>query len=315
MEVITRLHTALVPRKKTVVALGTFDGVHKGHQKIIKAVVGKAKKLRTRSLVMSFHPHPLNVVAPLKAPMLLTTTAKKISIIESLGVDICFLVLFNKSFAAMTPQEFIREVLVKILNVREVVVGENYRFGVKKIGDVALLKRMGELYGFKVTALKQVKVDGEVVSSTRIRKAVKDGDLKLAKRCLGRYYSIIGKVVSGARRGREIGFPTANIRAYHEVIPEKGVYIGFLRNRNKIYRAVLNIGTRPTFDEKDVIMESHILDFKGDIYNQQVEFVPIIKIREEKAFKERDELIVQIKSDERLTRSLLKKPLTKGVYF
>lgn len=312
---IKRLEEITKPFKKTVLTIGNFDGVHRGHQKIIREVVRSAKRLRGRSVVMTFDPHPVRFFHPEREFHLLTLCDEKAKIMKTLGVDVLLCVRFNRDFANLEPEEFIKEILVERLRIAELIIGSDYRFGKNKKGDIELLKKEGRRYGFRVRVINPVKVKGEIVSSSRIRRLIERGEMKKAMEFLGRPYSIEGIVVKGTGRGSSIlGFPTANILSGAECIPKEGVYavkvwIGgqSLKDspRNKLHNGVMNIGTNPTFGNKESTLEVHILDFSKDILNQPIKVYFIERLRNEKRFSGPEALSRAIRADIEKARKVL----------
>lgn len=282
----------------SVVAIGVFDGVHRGHQKILKKAVEAASGSGLKSLVITFHPHPRQVLNPESKIPLLTSEEHKCNLIKKIGVDFLLDIKFTKRLAGICAEDFIKEILLRRLNIKALVVGENFLFGHKGRGDFKSLKTMSRKYGFKLFGVKPLKVRGIQVSSTKIRKAIERGDLRLASSMLGRPVSVLGTVVKGRRVGRKLGFPTANINPHHEAIPPSGVYAVDAAVLGKIYRAILNIGTRPTFNlKKEPVIELCILKFNRDIYGEDVEIIFKRKLRNERKFKSTEALKEQIKKD------------------
>ncbi|MGA1861940.1 bifunctional riboflavin kinase/FAD synthetase [Deferribacter thermophilus] len=280
----------------TVITIGNFDGVHIGHQTIIKKVLTLAKEFNLKSGVVTFSPHPIKFFN--KNIKLIMTERKKIEIFEKMGVDYYFNLAFNESIANMDPEIFIREFLVKSLKANFIVVGYDYRFGRKRKGDYELLKMLETKYGFTAFKIPPVKVDDIIVSSSNIRKLLQKGDIELANKMLGRAFSIEGKVVKGDGYGRLLGYPTANLAVENELIPANGIYATKCILNGKIYNSVTNIGIRPTLVNKNEIrVETHIFDFKKDIYNEFIELEFYNYLREEKKFDNINDLIEQIKKD------------------
>lgn len=293
--------------KGCVVAVGFFDGVHIGHRKVIEKSKELARKLSAKILALTFEPHPLKVFPlPSSQLRLLTPLARKLKLLEDLGVDGCLVVKFTKSFARTTPLGFVREILSEGLAARKVCVGPNFTFGRNKSGDVGTLKKIGSRFDVKVVVIKPAKANKQVVSSSLVRSFIARGELEKANRCLGRRFSIFGKVVKGEKRGRLIGYPTANIKPCHEVIPPGGVYSVRIRwGHRGIYSGILNIGKRPTFGggfEEEPVVEVHIFDFDCQLYGEELEIFFGRKIREETKFAGKEDLTRQIKKDERLAR-------------
>lgn len=286
--------------------LGIYDGIHLGHQKIIRRVTERAKHIGGSSCVVTFDPHPREVLMPDTAPDLLTSTNKKKELIESLGIDALCLIRFTPEFAGIEARSFVKDFLVDALGMKVMVEGYDCRFGKGRAGDVNLLREMGEENGYEVEQLDGLEVDGRVVSSTLIRQFVLDGDLDRAAQGLGRRYSITGDVVEGSRLGREIGFPTANIEPHHEAIPPNGIYAVQVDVEGARKYGTLNIGYRPTVtEEKRRTVEVHIMDFYQDIYNEEIEITFVEKLREEEKFPSLEALTDQIKKDVQRARKVL----------
>lgn len=292
--------------KPPIVTIGNFDGVHIGHQKVLKAVKDRAKKLRLLSVVYTFEPHPLKVVAPHKSPPLLTILEEKIGLIKASGIDYLILARFTKEFASQHPKKFVEDVLVKQLKAKEVWVGHDYAFGKGRAGTIEHLKGLGKKFGFKVSVIPACKKRGIIISSSKIREYVKDGKIKEAASLLGRYYSVCGKVVKGRNIGKHLGFPTANIEIHHELIPKDGIYAVRVLLGNAIYKGAANIGFAPTFHIKKRAVEAHIIGFKGNIYGRKLKIEFIQRLRGEKTFKDIKELATQIQRDIEKIKKILK---------
>ncbi len=274
----------------TIVTIGIFDGVHKGHQKILKKVLKEAKASRLKSVVVTFDPHPVKVLSLCAQIPLLMSLDHRIRLIKKMGVDYCLVKKFTKEFSKLSPEEFIKDILVDKLNLKALVTGENFLFGFKEKGCSKLLKKLSKIYDFKFYSIPPLKIGGEYISSTRIRKLIEKGRLGLAKKLLGRPVTILGTVVKGKSLGRELGFPTANIDPHHESIPPAGVYSVDAALGKKIYRGVLNISLHK-------IIEVHILNFNKNIYGRDIEVIFKQKIRNEKKFKTLESLRRQISLD------------------
>jgi riboflavin kinase/FMN adenylyltransferase len=286
--------------------LGIFDGVHLGHQKIIRRVIERAGQIGGESCVVTFDPHPREVLVPETAPDLLTATQKKARLIEALGVDALCLIRFTQEFAEIEAREFVKDFLIDALRMKVIIEGYDWRFGKGRKGDVRLLQKMSEEDGFEVEQMSGVELDGQVVSSTRIRELVLRGDLEAAARCLGRKYSITGDIVEGSRLGREMGFPTANIEPHHEAVPPNGIYAVWADVAGTRKPGTLNIGYRPTVSkEMKRTVEVHLMDFYRDIYNEEIEITFIEKLRDEQKFPSIDALSAQIKKDVEKARDIL----------
>ncbi|MCL4873396.1 bifunctional riboflavin kinase/FAD synthetase [bacterium] len=294
-------------RKKAanpVVTLGNFDGLHLGHQEILRKVRERAKKLGCPSVVYTFEPHPLKVIAPEKSPPLILDPAKKAELVESFGIDYMVVARFTKEFAAKHPREFVEEELLP-LGVREVWVGHDFSFGTGRAGTVEYLQALGRELGFSVRVVPAYRKGGEVVSSSRIRRLVAEGSVGKAGMLLGRPFSIRGRVVRGMDLGKKIGFPTANLEAKSELLPADGVYAAFVIIEGTRQKAVVNVGIAPTFGGKKRCIEAHILGFRGDIYGKDIGVEFVRRLRGEKAFASREALARRISMDaERAERIL-----------
>jgi riboflavin kinase/FMN adenylyltransferase len=289
----------------SILTLGNFDGVHLGHQRILKRVAKRAEQLGLPSVVYTFEPHPLKVVAPHKSPPLITNKEEKAVSIASFGIDHLVLARFTKEFAAKHPLEFMEDILVGKLNVREVWVGHDYTFGKGKTGTVEYLKSHGKELGFKVNVVPAYRKKGIIVSSSGVRRFIAGGKVEEAAGMLGRPYSISGRVIKGSARGKNLGFPTANIKTEKELIPKNGVYAVFVSLEGGEYKGVVNIGFAPTFSGNKWGIEVHIFDFKRGIYGKEITIKFIKNLREEKTFKNQNSLANQIKKDvKRATRCL-----------
>jgi len=274
----------------TSVTIGIFDGVHKGHQVILKKLLQEAGKKHLKSVVITFDPHPVKVLNPgAKIPLLMSLN-HRIKLIKRMGVDYCFVERFTKKFSKLRPENFVKDILADKLNLKAFVAGGNFLFGFKEKGDAGLLKKLSRIYNFKLYSIPPLKVGGSFVSSTRIRKAIEKGDLKLASELLGRPVTILGTVVKGKRLGRKIGFPTANIDPHHESIPPSGVYGVDVALDGKTYEGILNISAHK-------IIEAHIFNFNKNIYGRDIEVIFKRKIRNEKKFKSLEALKRQISID------------------
>jgi len=280
-----------------VVTLGNFDGIHLGHQKILSSVIKRAKALGAPSLVYTFDPHPLKVVAPEACPPLILGLGDKMALIEAAGIDFLVLARFTEELAATAPEEFVREVIVGRLGAAEVLVGENFSFGKGRSADVLRLKELGGEMGFIVRAVDSCKIDGQMVSSSRIRGLIKTGKAREAAALLGRPFSMRGRVVRGDSVGRELGFPTANIEPHCELIPLDGVYAVIVNLNGNQYRGMVNIGVRPTFGGTSRQIEVHILGFTGDLYGEEISVKFLKRLRGEKTFVNKEALIDQLKQD------------------
>ena len=286
--------------------LGIFDGIHLGHQKIIRRVMEKAAQIGGTSCVVTFDPHPREILTPDAAPDLLTSTDKKIQLIERLGVDALCLIRFSREFANIEATDFVKDFLIDRLHMKVIIEGYDWRFGKDRKGDVNLLRKMSAENGFEVEQLNGVEMDGQIISSTLIRELILNGDLKRTDRYLGRSYSVTGVIVGGNRLGREMGFPTANIEPHHEAIPPNGIYAVWVDMDGDRKPGTLNIGYKPTVtEERRRTIEVHIMDFYRDIYNEEIEITFVEKLRDEKKFPSIEALSAQIKKDVEKARSIL----------
>jgi riboflavin kinase/FMN adenylyltransferase len=285
--------------RKVCVAIGVFDGVHLGHQQVIRQTLSDAEQQEAFAVVVTFDRHPNVVVAPERVPSLIYSLPQKLRAIAALGVDTTCLIHFNEEFSRQTGEEFIRALVREFGLLHSICVGGNFTFGHKRSGNVALLKKLGASLGFIVHGLAAVALDGEVVSSTRIREAIRSGQFDAASQMLGRGYSLAGLVVVGDQLGRKLGFPTANLDVTALVLPPSGVYAVHVLFHGKPYRAVLNIGVRPTLKHSapGVRVEAHLLDFKGDLYGEELEISFVTRLREERKFAAVNALKEQIASD------------------
>jgi riboflavin kinase/FMN adenylyltransferase len=298
---LIRTARELQPTKKVCLAIGFFDGVHLGHQQIIRQTISDARQHEAIALVITFDQHPNTVVAPDRLPPLIYSLPQKLRAIGSLGVDTLLLIHFDKPFSEQTGEAFIRELARDLGALQSISVGANFVFGHKRGGDVELLKKLGAEMKFAVHGLAAVALDGKAVSSTRIRELIQADELDAASQMLGRSYSLAGLVVRGDGLGKQLGFPTANLDVKALALPPKGVYAVHAEAAGKTWRAVLNIGTRPTLQNPipQMQVEAHLLDFQGDLYGQELEITFLDKLREEKKFASLAELREQIGRDVR----------------
>jgi riboflavin kinase/FMN adenylyltransferase len=285
--------------RKVCLAIGFFDGVHLGHQQIIRQTITDARQHDAIALVLTFDRHPNSVVAPGHAPPLIYSLPQKLRAIESLGADTLLLIHFDEKFSRQTGEEFIRRLARDLGKIQSLCVGMDFVFGHKRSGDVALLKKLGDKTGFTVHGLAAVSLDGRIVSSTRIRGAVRAGELDAASQMLGRPYAISGRVVEGDGVGRQLGFPTANLDVTGLILPPNGVYAGLTKVRKKSCRVALNIGFRPTMAPaaRQLRVEAHLLDFGGNLYGEELTVEIGGKLRDEKKFVSSAELRRQINRD------------------
>ena len=289
--------------------IGNFDGVHLGHQKLIARVRDRARILKISSVVITFDPHPLRVLVDKKTPPFITLTEQKLELISKLEVDYVLCIKFTKDLAALKPEEFVQKYLVNGLKLKELIIGYDYAFGKGRRGNFELLNKLGEKFGFAVEQLSPVMVDGAIVSSTRIRDMVQAGMVWEARKLLGRFYRVQGKVITGQKRGGPLlGFPTANICLKDELFPKTGVYAVWVEVLGQVYPGVANIGYNPTFGNDYLSVEAHILNFKQNIYGQDIRVHFVQRLRSEKKFSGLDELKKQIQADIELGQKILNSP-------
>ncbi|MDP6795196.1 MAG: bifunctional riboflavin kinase/FAD synthetase [Verrucomicrobiota bacterium] len=292
--------------RKVCLAIGMFDGVHLGHQQVLRQAIEDCHHQEMLSVAVTFDRHPATVIAPNYAPALLQTRAQRLRTIESLGLDAALVIQFDEAFHRKPGEAFIRELATGFSAIHSICVGANFAFGHRRDGNVELLRALGQALGFHVHSLQAVALDGQAVSSTRIRTAVRDGQLDAAGQMLGRTFAIEGDVVRGDGRGRELGFPTANLDTRGLVLPPTGVYTAHARIGQTTHRAVLNIGFRPTVAEPDATpqVEAHLIDFDNDLYSQRIELELVDRLRNEQRFGSVDELALQITRDIENARTL-----------
>ena len=285
--------------RKVCLAIGVFDGVHLGHQQIIRQTIVDARQHDAVALVLTFDRHPSAIVAPDRVPPLIYSPAQKLRAIASLGTDALLIIHFDQAFSQLTGEEFIRHLSRDLGKIQSICVGADFVFGQKRSGNVALLNRLGGEQGFTVHGLAAVALDNETVSSTRIREAIRAGNLDSASQMLGRPYAISGCVVKGDRLGSQFGFPTANLDASGLVLPPKGVYSGCAQLAGQLYHVALNIGLRPTIASAtpQLRVEAQLLDFDGDLYGTELEVEFDKKLRDERKFASPAELREQIARD------------------
>ncbi len=290
-----------------VLCIGVFDGVHLGHQSVIRRAREDAAELGGTAVVLTFDPHPARVLRPEKAPRLLTSTAHKARLLAGVGVEALLVLRFDAAFAAQEPTDFVEALAGAARPLRQISVGERWTFGRGRSGNVELLRELGGRLGFRVAGMEPVEIDGETVSSTRIRRAVEAGDFETARRCLGRDYTILGTVEAGRRLGRTIGFPTANLRAHNEQFPPDGVYAVRCEIGGVAREGVANIGVRPTVAAggAERTLEVHLFDFEGDLYGRDVEVTFVRFLRGERKFPDVGGLRTQIEADCRAAREIL----------
>jgi riboflavin kinase/FMN adenylyltransferase len=293
--------------RPNAVTIGNFDGVHLGHQAMLARLKARAIAVGALPTVLTFEPHPREIFTPQAAPTRLTSLREKLEILKGLGVGHVHICRFTREFAALTAEDFVRRILVEGLKARHVLVGDDFRFGARRAGDIQLLQGLGGEYGFEAEPLHTVEAAGQRASSTAVREALAAGDMALAAQLLGRPYSISGRVVGGDRLGREIGYPTANIQLKHNRPPLTGIFAVRVQGlRQPDWPGVASLGTRPTVHANGKpTLEVHLFDFDASIYRQHLRVEFLHKLRDEAKFPSLAELIAQIDRDAREARALL----------
>jgi riboflavin kinase / FMN adenylyltransferase len=304
MEIIRDLGS-FGPYPFPVVALGNFDGVHVGHQAILKTAIKHAQEVAGSALALTFDPLPSKVLNPARAPKLILTPEDKHELLRNFGVDAVIVLGFSRELSMLSPREFVRDYLLRRIGARAVVVGHNVSFGHLRAGNAEVMEQLGRELGFESMVVGPVECDGIVVSSTRVREVIEAGDLKLAAILLGRPHFLRGPVVHGRERGRTIGFPTANIQSRTECLPPDGVYATRIVLEDGSYQSITNIGMRPTFGEPERTIEAHIFDFDRDIYDLEIKLELVERIRPERKFESAQALAAQIASDLKRAREIL----------
>ncbi len=306
MQIFKNTEDIEIPFSNACVTIGNFDGVHFGHQQLFRTVVQKARAIKGTSVAITFDPHPLQVLLP-GGIKLISTCEQKIELIEMAGIDVLLIIPFTKEFAKTTADDFVAELLVRRLGVKELVVGYDYAFGKGRSGNIEFLQRQGKHFGFPVTVVDAYYIDNQLVSSTRIRELVRGGDMTAARELLGRNYQIRGTVQVGKQRGgKVIGFPTANLKFNEEdLVPKHGVYVTQVICRGRGYGGILNIGYNPTFGEEQLVAETHIFDFNEDIYGQPIKVNLLKFMRSERKFSGAGELSEQIGKDVLVAKTIL----------
>lgn len=306
MELIRGIHNILPAHRGCVLTIGNFDGVHRGHAKVIASLVERAKHFGLPATLMTFEPQPQELFRGDDAPARLSLLRDKIVLLDELGIDRLLCVNFNAKFAAMDPEHFIEDLLVRKLGVRYLVVGDDFCFGKSRAGNFEMLKKAGERFGFAVVNTHSFMVGDLRVSSTAVREQLAKGNLEQARRLLGHPFTLCGRVAHGQKIGRTIGFPTANIALKRKVVPVRGVFaVKLWWFGSDIYEGVANVGFRPTVNGQVCQLEVHLFDFEGDLYGKRVEVELVAKIRDEQPFESLDALKKQIWNDADRARALL----------
>lgn len=306
MIIYKKIEDITEPFSHACVTIGNFDGVHLGHQQLFAKVASKANKQKGTSVAITFEPHPLQVLRP-GGIKLISNCEQKIELVEMAGIDVLVIVPFTKEFATTTAEYFVDKILLERIGMKELVVGYDYAFGKGRVGNIPFLQKQGKEKGFSVTVVDAYYTEGTLVSSTRIRQLLAEGDMVEARRLLGRSYQIRGEVQLGKQRGgKEIGFPTANLKfADEDLVPRHGVYVSQVICDGKCYGGIINIGCNPTFGEQALVAETHIFDFNQDIYGKPIKVNLLEFLRSERKFKGIKELASQISKDVVRARQIL----------
>jgi riboflavin kinase/FMN adenylyltransferase len=292
----------------TVITVGTFDGVHRGHRDVVQRLVSRSRTLKIPSVLVTFDPHPLEVVNPAAAPLLLTTHDEKLEVLAETGIDYMAVVPFTAELAAYSAEDFVELVLRRCYRMRELLIGYDHGFGRQRAGNVSVLRTLGARDGFRVEVVDPVATpDGHAVSSTSIRRAIAGGDLERAAEGLGRQYSVSGRVIPGLQRGRTIGFPTLNLGPPppRKLLPPEGVYAVRVQTPAGPVGGMMNLGPRPTFGDSTTSLEVHLFDVRGDFYGAHVRIDFVARLRETRKFASAELLMKQLEHDEREARSAL----------
>ena len=303
MEIIKGIENLKRPFRNPVVTLGNFDGVHLGHQEILKRVMEEASRLQGEGVVITFEPHPLKVLAPEKCLPLLTPFRKKMLLLEKSGMENVLCIDFSLAFSELPPFNFIQDILVNKVKVKKIIIGYNYHFGQGQKGDAKTLKNAGKVFHFDVEVVEPLTIGSTIVSSSKIRNLIQQGEVEEASRLLGRNYPVLGKVVEGAKRGQTLGFPTANVEISDELYPKPGVYAVAVEWKRQHYKGLANVGFNPTFHPektlggKPVSLEVYLLNFKGILYGEEIQVCFKKRIRDEIRFDSPTALVHQIQKD------------------
>jgi riboflavin kinase / FMN adenylyltransferase len=286
-----------------VLTIGNYDGLHLGHKKIIEQVKERARAISGTSMLMTFDPHPLSILRPDNHLGLITPPEVKKRLIEEMGIDVLLVVPYTAEFGAISPESFIKDILLGKVGIKGLIVGYDFRFGKGGRGDVGMLKAFSEIYDFFFDVVEAITLDGEKIGSNRIRKLLIEGDVKKAEHFLGRPYAVMGTVGSGQGRGKGIGFPTINLQTNFEIMPKEGVYVSEVEVDGFRHPSVTNIGRNPTFDGSVLTIETFLLDFSGDLYGRPVTLYFRQRIRDEVKFESVEQLVDRIKQDVAVAKS------------
>jgi riboflavin kinase/FMN adenylyltransferase len=297
--------------KDTVITVGTFDGVHRGHRDVVERLVARSRALKIPSVLVTFEPHPLEIVNPSAAPLLLTTHYEKLEVLAETGIDYLAVLPFTPRLAAFSAEDFVELVLRRCFRMRDLLIGYDHGFGRQRAGNVSVLRTLGERDGFRVEVVEPVSTaEGQSVSSTSIRRAIAGGDLARAAESLGRDYSVSGRVIEGAQRGRTIGFPTLNLGGppARKLLPPEGVYAVRVQTPRGPVGGMMNLGPRPTFGDSSTSLEAHLFDTNGTFYGAYVRIDFVARLRETRRFPSAEQLVAQLREDERAARGALTTP-------
>ena len=289
----------------SIVTIGTFDGVHLGHQQILKQLIDTSRKSKLKSVLLTFFPHPRMVLQPDISMRLIQTIQEREKALQKTGLDYLVIHPFSTEFSRLSADDYVKQILVEQLNVRKVVVGYDHRFGRNRTASLEDMYHYADIHEFEVIEINAEKIESTAVSSTKIRKAIDEGKIELANTYLGHSFTIEGMVIDGDKRGRELSYPTANIglQNQHKIVPKQGVYLVKSKLKGRVVYGMMNIGTKPTFDTTMPSIEVHFLDWNGDLYGQSVQVELLKWVREERKFSSVEELQTQIQADEQYCRS------------
>ncbi|OEU48168.1 MAG: riboflavin biosynthesis protein RibF [Desulfuromonadales bacterium C00003096] len=305
MRIIRNLSELKEPLPDAVVTIGNFDGIHLGHREIFRRVVCRSREVGGPAVVYTFEPHPLKFLAPDRAPLLINTNQEKEVLIAASCIDVLICAPFDQAMANLPAHRFVREVLVEKVGMRHLVVGYDYLFGKGREGNTQLLQRMGEYLGFTVEVLEPISGAGQVYSSTRIRQLIQAGQVHQVAELLGRNFTLLGRVVHGFKRGKKLGFPTANLQTEKELLPSPGVYAVKVKRGAEVIDGVLNIGQNPTFEASGLCVEAHLLDFDGQLYGEDLRVYFVERLRDERRFSDPNQLVQAIGEDIKNARRIL----------
>lgn len=289
----------------SIVTIGTFDGVHLGHQQILKQLIDTSRKSKLKSVLLTFFPHPRMVLQPDISMRLIQTIQEREKALQKTGLDYLVIHPFSTEFSRLSADDYVKQILVEQLNVRKVVVGYDHRFGRNRTANLEDMYHYADIHEFEVIEINAEKIESTAVSSTKIRKAIDEGNIELANTYLGHSFTIEGMVIDGDKRGRELSYPTANIdlQNQHKIVPKQGVYLVKSKLKGRVVYGMMNIGTKPTFDTTMPSIEVHFLDWNGNLYGQAVQVELLKWVREERKFNTVEELQTQIQADEQYCRS------------